>query len=74
MDAGAACSAYQNKNFRRLDCKRIEVDEISSFVYQKRGTCLLQKKRREKQGMSLLGRLSTLIPILLLPGSLEPDL
>ena len=35
VDAGAACSEYQDRNLRQLDCKRIEVDEIWSFVYAK---------------------------------------
>jgi IS1 family transposase len=34
-DLGAECSAYQDASFRDLTCKRIEVDEIWSFVYAK---------------------------------------
>ena len=34
-DAGAACSAYQDKAFRNLSTKRCQVDEIWSFVYAK---------------------------------------
>jgi len=34
-DAGRACSAYQDKVFRNLKCKRIQCDEIWSFVYAK---------------------------------------
>ena len=31
-DAGEACLAYQDKAFRDLSCKRVQVDEIWSFV------------------------------------------
>src|SRR5688572_4537520 len=31
-DLGAACSEYQDKAFRNLKCKRIQCDEIWSFV------------------------------------------
>ena len=33
VELGAACSAYQDKIFRNLNCKRIQCDEIWSFVY-----------------------------------------
>ena len=32
VELGAACSAYQDKTFRNLNCKRIQCDEIWSFV------------------------------------------
>jgi IS1 family transposase len=32
VDLGQACSAYQDKAFRNLSCKRIQCDEIWSFV------------------------------------------
>ena len=35
VDAGKACSDYQDKAFRNLTCKRIQVDEIWAFVYAK---------------------------------------
>ncbi|MEO8715005.1 MAG: IS1 family transposase [Acetobacteraceae bacterium] len=35
VDAGQACSDYQDKAFRNLPCKRVQVDEIWSFVYAK---------------------------------------
>lgn len=38
-DLGAACSAYQDKVFRNLPCKRIQCDEIWSFVYAKEKNC-----------------------------------
>lgn len=35
VELGAACSAYQDKVFRNLNCKRVQCDEIWSFVYAK---------------------------------------
>lgn len=35
VDVGAACSAYQDKALRNLSCKRVQCDEIWSFVYAK---------------------------------------
>ncbi|MBI3626558.1 IS1 family transposase [Candidatus Uhrbacteria bacterium] len=35
VDAGEACAWYQDKNLRNLPCKRIQCDEIWSFVYAK---------------------------------------
>src|SRR3984957_1004689 len=35
VDLGAACSEYQYNNLRNLTCKRLQVDEIWSFVYAK---------------------------------------
>jgi IS1 family transposase len=34
-DVGAACTAYQDKVMRDLPCKRLQCDEIWSFVYAK---------------------------------------
>ncbi|MGH7867638.1 MAG: IS1 family transposase [Candidatus Dormibacteraceae bacterium] len=34
-DAGAACMEHQDANLRNLPCRRIECDEIWSFVYAK---------------------------------------
>src|SRR5271154_2759961 len=34
-DAGKACSDYQDRTFRELTCKRLQLDEIWSFVYAK---------------------------------------
>lgn len=34
-DAGHACADYQDRTFRGLTCKRVQVDEIWSFVYSK---------------------------------------
>ena len=35
VQLGAACSKYQDEVFRNLNCKRIQCDEIWSFVYAK---------------------------------------
>jgi IS1 family transposase len=35
VDAGEACSAYQDRALRSLPCKRVQVDEIWSFCYAK---------------------------------------
>ncbi len=35
IDAGKACEAYQDKVLRDLPCRRIQVDEIWSFIYAK---------------------------------------
>jgi IS1 family transposase len=35
VDAGQACAWYQDRVFRNLTCKRIQVDEIWAFVYAK---------------------------------------
>ena len=35
VEAGYACADYQDKVFRNLNCKRIQVDEIWAFCYAK---------------------------------------
>jgi len=35
VDAGRACADYQDRKLRGLHCKRIQLDEIWSFVYAK---------------------------------------
>lgn len=35
VDAGAACSDYQDRVMRNLSCQRLQVDEIWSFCYAK---------------------------------------
>ncbi|MDD4617149.1 MAG: IS1 family transposase [Alphaproteobacteria bacterium] len=35
VDAGKACAEYQDGVFRKLSCRRLQVDEIWSFVYAK---------------------------------------
>ena len=48
-DAGRACSAYQDKIFHNLKCKRIQCDEIWSFVYAKDKN--LPEEMRGKDGV-----------------------
>jgi IS1 family transposase len=45
-DLGTACFEYQNKVFRNLPCKRIQCDEIWSFVGAKEKNCTLEMKRK----------------------------
>src|SRR5258705_13885405 len=35
VEAGHACAVYQDKALRNLPCKRVQMDEIWSFVYAK---------------------------------------
>jgi hypothetical protein len=35
VEVGAVCSAYQDRVFRDLNCKRIQVDERRAFCYAK---------------------------------------
>lgn len=50
VDAGKACVAYQDKAFRNLTCKRIQVDEIWSFVYAKDLNAPIEKKLKGEAG------------------------
>src|SRR5437762_428259 len=43
-DLGRACSEYQDKTFRNLKCRRIQCDEIWSFVYAKDRNCPAEHK------------------------------
>jgi IS1 family transposase len=43
VDVGAACSEYQDKALRNLPCKRIQIDEIWSFVYAKARNASMEK-------------------------------
>jgi IS1 family transposase len=45
-DLGRACSEYQDKAFRNLSCKRVQCDEIWSFVYAKEKNCLAEHKAK----------------------------
>jgi len=44
VDAGAACSAYQDTVLRDLPCKRVQVDEIWSFVGAKEKNATEEQK------------------------------
>jgi len=50
VDAGRICSAYQNDVFHNLNCQRIEVDEIWSFVYAKKKNVANAKSAPEGAG------------------------
>jgi IS1 family transposase len=50
VDAGRACLDYQDKAFRNLTCKRIQVDEIWSFVYAKQANAPIEKRIAGKAG------------------------
>src|SRR6266851_5811515 len=43
-DISAACIAFQDKQLRNLTCKRIQCDEIWSFVYAKQKNLLAEKQ------------------------------
>jgi IS1 family transposase len=43
-DLGRACSEYQDKAFRNLSCKRVQCDEIWSFVGAKEKNCTAEMK------------------------------
>jgi len=45
-DLGRACSIYQDKAFRKLTCKRIQCDEIWSFVGAKERNASAEKKEK----------------------------
>jgi IS1 family transposase len=50
VDAGQAATWYQDRVFRNLTCKRIQVDEIWAFVYAKQKNVPLAKKAPEGTG------------------------
>lgn len=50
VDAGQACAAYQDCVLRNLPCKRVQLDEIWSFVYAKEKTARRKKDAPEDAG------------------------
>jgi hypothetical protein len=50
VDAGEACLAYQDQAFRNLTCKRLQLDEIWSFIYTKQRNVMLAKAAPEAAG------------------------
>jgi len=50
VDAGKACSSYQDRVLRNLPCKRIQVDEIWAFVYAKQGNVPSAKNPPQEAG------------------------
>lgn len=49
-DVGAVCAEYQDKAFRNLTCKRVQVDEIWSFTYAKQKNVARAKAAPEGAG------------------------
>lgn len=62
VDAGQAAAWYQDRVFRNLTCKRVQVDEIWAFVYAKQKNVPLAKKAHRKLAMCGPGPPSTQIP------------
>ena len=50
VDAGQAADWYQDRVFRNLTCKRVQVDEIWAFVYAKQKNVPLAKKAPPNAG------------------------
>src|ERR1700742_2266814 len=50
VEAGHACAAYQDKTLRNLPCKRVQMDEIWSFVYAKAANVEKAKAAPENAG------------------------
>jgi len=50
VSAGHACAAYQDKTLRNLSCKRVQMDEIWSFVYAKASNVEKAKAAPERAG------------------------
>ncbi len=46
LDLGAACSKYQDEVFRNLPCRRLQCDEIWSFVGAKEKNCTTEMKAK----------------------------
>ena len=61
-DAGEAFTDYQDKAFRNLPCKRVQVDEIWSFVHARRRTWPAPRPLRRRLATSGPGPRSTPIP------------
>lgn len=51
-DVGQACSEYQYTVFNELPCKRIQVDEIWSFVYAKQANVKSAKAAPKAAGVT----------------------
>ena len=43
---GRACSKYQDKTLQNLACRRVQCDEIWTFVYAKEKNCPLEQKKK----------------------------
>lgn len=54
-ELGDACTEYQDKAMRNLPCKRLQVDEIWSFVYAKEKNVPEERRAGSFAGRRLLG-------------------
>ena len=50
IDAGKACAAYRDRVLHGLPCRRIQVDEIRSFIYAKEKNVLRAKAAPPEAG------------------------
>lgn len=50
VDAGKACSDYQDKTFRNLICRRVQIDEIWAFSYCKEKQVATAKAAPDQAG------------------------
>lgn len=50
IDAGRACSEYQDRTLRNLSCKRLQVDEIWAFCYAKAKNAPVAKRAPKQAG------------------------
>jgi IS1 family transposase len=50
VEAGEACAWYQDRVLRNLTCKRVQVDEIWAFVYEKQKNVSRAKKAPPQAG------------------------
>ena len=55
VDAGSAAAWYQDRVFRNLECKRLQVDEVWGFVGAKQKN-VPEAKRGQAGDVSALGR------------------
>jgi len=50
VDMGTACAKYMDESMRNLPCKRVQVDEIWSFIYQKQDNVPVELRNQEGIG------------------------
>src|SRR5881227_1109099 len=46
---GRACSEYQDRVFRNLSCRRLQCDEIWTYVLKKEKNCCISDKARARE-------------------------
>ena len=59
VELGAACTRYQDETLRNLPCKRLQCDEIWSFVGAKEKNRRSEQKDERPRARSGRGRPST---------------